>query len=217
MLCLTLFVILLKFFSVLACPRSCTCSEKVKLVNCANGGFTHLPRGVRGNGHYIILLMNDNQITTLTEKDMTELQGFKEIDMRNNPLNCTSIHPDILKVILSDCNLKETPSQHSYLTIRTRETLPVTTRVHDVKKVNKAHTTPLLGTRAHNGKNEGNLMWLIVLPILVVLGVCAFILTRKMRQRHRVIRAIPMEMTTLRKAEDEDEEVILFELKEKQC
>jgi hypothetical protein len=70
------------FFSVSACPRSCTCSEKVKLANCANGGFTHLPRGVRGNGHYIILLMNDNQITTLTEKDMTELQGFKEIDMR---------------------------------------------------------------------------------------------------------------------------------------
>jgi hypothetical protein len=49
MLCLTLFVILWKCFSVLACPRSCTCSEKVKLVNCANGGFTHLPRGVRGN------------------------------------------------------------------------------------------------------------------------------------------------------------------------
>jgi hypothetical protein len=60
-------------------------------------------------------------------------------------------------------------------------------------------------------------MWLIVLPILVVLGVCAFILTRKMRQRHRVIHAIPMEMSTLRQAEDEDEELILFELKEKQC
>jgi hypothetical protein len=87
--------------------------------------------------------------------------------------------------------------------------------VHDVKKENKAHTTPLLGTRAKNGKNEGNLMWLIVLPILVVLGVCAFILTRKMRQRHRVIRAIPMEMSTLRKADDED--IILFELKETQC
>jgi hypothetical protein len=162
--------------------------------------------------------MNDNQIlTTLTEKDMTELQGCKEIDMRNNPLNCTSIHPDILKVILSDCNLKETPSQHSYLTIRTRETLPVTTRVQNDQKINKTHTTPLLGTRANNGKSEGNLMWLIVLPILVVFGVCAFILTRKMRQRHRVIRAIPIEMSTLRQAEDEDEEVILFELKEKQC
>jgi hypothetical protein len=85
--------------------------------------------------------------------------------------------------------------------------------VHDAKQVNKAHTTPLLGTRAHN---EGNLMWLIGLPILVVLGVCAFILTRKMR-RHRVIHAIPMEMSTLRQAEDEDEEVILFELKEKRC
>ena len=215
MLCLTLLVVLSNFFSVLACPRSCTCSERVKLVNCANGGFTHLPRGVRGNGHYTILLMNDNQITTLTEKDMTGLHGFKEIDMRNNPLNCTSIHPDILEVILSDCTLKATPSQHSYLALRTRETLLVTTRLHYVKK---AHTTPLLGTRAHNGKSEVNLMWLIVLPVLVVLGLCAFLLTRRMRQRHRVIRAIPMEMSMLRQAEDDDEEVVLFELKEKkQC
>ncbi|CAB3978514.1 Hypothetical predicted protein [Paramuricea clavata] len=161
--------------------------------------------------------MNDNQITTLTEKDMTGLQGFKEIDMRNNPLNCTSIHPDILEVILSDCTLKATPSQHSYLTLRTCETLLVTTRLQYVKKVNKAHTTPLLGTRAHNGKSEVNLMWLIVLPVLVVLGLCAFILSRRMRQRYRVIRAIPMETSTLRQAEDDDEEVVLFELKEKQC
>ena len=123
-----------EFFSVLACPRFCTCSEKVKLVNCANGGFVHLPHGVRGNGHYQILLMNDNQITTLTEKDITELQGFKQIDMRNNPLNCTSIDADILKVIVSDCNLKEIPSQHSYLIIRTRETLPLTTRVQNDQK-----------------------------------------------------------------------------------
>jgi hypothetical protein len=79
-------------------------------------------------------IMNDNQITTLTEKDITELQGFKQIDMRNNPLNCTSIHADILKVIVSDYNLKETPSQHSYLIIRTRETLPLTTRVQNDQK-----------------------------------------------------------------------------------
>ena len=38
-----------------------------------------------------------------------------------------------------------------------------------------------------------------------------------MRQRHRVIRAIPMEMIMLRQAEDEDDEIILLELKEKQC
>jgi hypothetical protein len=87
--------------------------------------------------------------------------------------------------------------------------------VQNNQKINKAHTTPLLGTRAHNGKSKGNLMWLIVAPILLVFGVCAFILTRKMRQRHLIIHAIPMEMSTLR--QDEDDEIILLKLKEKQC
>ena len=74
------------------------------MINCANGGFTHLPRGLKGDGRYPTLIMIHNQINTLTEKDMDALHGFKEVDMRDNPLNCTLLNAlDYKMIILSDC------------------------------------------------------------------------------------------------------------------
>ncbi|CAB4013079.1 Hypothetical predicted protein [Paramuricea clavata] len=176
------------------------------MINCANGGFTHLPRGLKGDGRYATLIMIHNQINTLTEKDMDALYRFKEVDMRDNPLNCTLLHAlDYKMTILSDCiskflSTKPTVTKFNHSTAK-----------HDSDRLRR--TEPSTNKK---WKKEGRkMLWLIaILPLVIVLAVCVFLIRRRfLLQRQRVIRRNPIELYPLRC--EEDDEVILFELKEK--
>lgn len=209
MLCFVVLVVLLNLSAVLTCPRSFTCSTSIKMINCANGGFTHLPRGLKGDGRYPTLIMIHNQINTLTEKDMDALHGFKEVDMRDNPLNCTLLHAlDYKMIILSDCISKFLSTKHT-----------VTKFNHSTAKHDSGRLSRTEPSTNKTWKKDGRkMLWLIaILPLVIVLAViaaCVFLIRRRfLLQRQRVIRCNPIELYPLR--HEEDDEVILFELKEK--
>jgi flagellar basal body-associated protein FliL len=66
----------------------------------------------------------------------------------------------------------------------------------------------------NEGKSKGKLIWLIVVPIFLVFGVSSFILARKLRQRHRHPRHTHGNEYAEASRKREDDEIILFELKE---
>lgn len=214
MLWFTLAFLSLKFLVVLACPLSCACSQKARYINCANGGFTRLPQELNGNGGYDILILTNNEITGITRRDLMMLRGFKEVDLRSNPINCTAnIGIFNSSVILSDCKMyMETTKPTKYQ----GQTSPhTTTPPGSEPQRSKFQSTTLALTRHHSGTN---LLWLItILPVVTLFGLCVFIIRCKLQRSHRTIHHTPMEFYTLRQSlEDDEDEVTVFQMKEKQ-
>ena len=207
---LLILVILLNFLGTLACPRSCTCSQNLKLINCANGGFTHLPRGLNDTGEeYQVLLLTHNNIRSLTKRDMVTLMLFKEIDLTDNPLNCTLYNDTWSSLIFNDC-VKNVPAETTKIcnnTYSEQATLGVKTSHQYETTANSIHL--------RNTEKHLKFLWLILIPILFVL-TCIFVLVRK-RNRPRIIHTMPMEWNLLARQHDaaDEEEITLFEMKQK--
>jgi hypothetical protein len=162
MWCLLILVILLKFLTILACPGSCTCSQNLKLVNCANGGFTHLPHGLIGTGgEYQVLLLTHNNIRSLTKRDMITLKLFKEVDLTDNPLNCTLYNDTWSSLIVNDC-VKNVPAKTTKINNTYCE--QTTLRV----KTSHQYETTVNSVRLRNTENHLKFLWLILIPILYV-------------------------------------------------
>ena len=207
---LLILVILLNFLGTLACPRSCTCSQNLKLINCANGGFTHLPRGLSDTSEeYQVLLLTRNNIRSLTKRDMITLMLFKEIDLTDNPLSCTLYNNTWSSLIFNDC-VKNVPAETTKICNNTygqQATLGV--------KTSHQYETTASSIRLRSTEKHLKFLWLILIPILFIL-TCIFVLVRK-RNRPRIIHTIPMELNLLARQHDaaDEEEITLFEMKEK--
>ena len=156
-----------------------------------------------------MLLLTHNNIRSLTKGDMITLMLFKEIDLTDNPLNCTLYNDTWSSLIFNDC-VKNIPAETTKICNNTYGE-PATLGV----KTSHQYETTANSIRLRNTEKHLKFLWLILIPILFVL-TCIFVLVRK-RNRLRIINTMPMELNLLARQYDaaDKEEITLFEMKEK--
>ena len=75
------------------------------MVNCANNHHTSGPENLLTG--YAILILRYNWIAVISNRDLASFQRFKQLDLRNNSLNCCQHITGLnLSKILTDCTFK---------------------------------------------------------------------------------------------------------------
>ena len=152
-----------------------------------NMEFSHIAQCVSTDAKYHHVKLAHNYIEDLTLKNILVLDTFGEVDLRNNPLNCTNSYLYNRGYILSDCH---------FLTFTSTS-----------KSTILGNSTSEYETTSHI--KNGNV------PGLVVLVTCTLLC--KLHSKHCVIQAKAMELNVLRSFDESDEEgITLFNSKEKQ-
>ena len=196
--------------AVESCPSHCTCSVIRSVLNCANGGFRRIPHGVASR--YKKLNLAYNRIQNLSLEDIRRLDTFKSVDLTHNPLNCTDLYFFLRNgtFISTDCDYQ---ILEHILTTYT-QTKPTTARLNTTE-----YTTP--NERTRNGQKS------IIIHFQMVYYYYRYYCLwfdrdwslRKSRHNRRVIQVNAIELNTLRRcdgSDEEEEEITLFNSKEKQ-
>ncbi|CAH1252598.1 GP5 [Branchiostoma lanceolatum] len=74
-----------------SCPKGCECLEGTKIVNCSRLGLPSVPSGIPTDVQQLIL--EHNNIATLSRNDFVNLSSVESIDLSDNKLNSQSISP----------------------------------------------------------------------------------------------------------------------------
>ena len=200
-----------------SCPSHCTCSVIRSALNCANGGFRRIPHGMASR--YKKLNLAYNRIRNLSLEDIRRLDTFKSVDLTHNPLHCIDLYFVLRNrtFISTDCDYR---ILEHILTTYT-QTKPTTARLNNTTE----YTTP--NERARNGRKPiSTSKWFIIIIIiiiivsgLIVVGALFYFVKCKSRHNRRVIQVNAIELNTLRQcdgSDEEEEEITLFNSKEKQ-
>ena len=159
--------------------------------------------------------MYGNNITGLTEEDIELIELFKVVDLRGNPLNCFFDFETLNDtIVLSNCTSHTTPSVGQWTSRAPSHNYQTPSEAN----IEKKHT---IQHREHtHRKDNSKWLWLITVPVGIMVGVCVLWFLRKMQQRERIIHNIPIELEVLRRSDEEEDddndEITLFETKEKQ-
>lgn len=211
---LFLFLVLSVTWTANACPGGCFCSQKRKVINCANTDRKSVPDNLPTG--FSLLILRYNSFTDLTDKDVATFHRFDLVDLRNNSLNCSK-YITRLKTshILTDCSLKTLA--------------PVSTTVESVLHTRHQPfaTSELLKTDPASSKskttNVKSRTFRIVFGIILVLVLLAAIFGAYFcwGRKERVVTLEAIELNALTEEvyntdfSDDEEESTLF-VKEKQ-
>lgn len=100
----------------------CECYPNLARIDCIHRGLKFIPKFSLKIGKFYSLDLRRNLITTVSKKDLNALKGFKKINLRENPLNCTKL--PYWQYLVSDCSNNARNFTDLLLTTQTIETAP---------------------------------------------------------------------------------------------